>query len=42
VPITVHLTKRYVRLRLHAPVPGAEKRTILFGDGIKAIIEAAA
>lgn len=41
-PIKTHVTTRYVRLRLHVPVRGAEKRTVVFGDGIKAIVEAAA
>ena len=34
----VHETDNYIRLRQFAPGPG-EKRTIKFGQGIKAIIE---
>lgn len=33
------VTDNYVRLRQFAPVPGTQKRTITFGEGIKAIIE---
>jgi hypothetical protein len=35
----VDVTDDYVRLRQFAPVPGTQKRTIMFGDGIKAVIE---
>lgn len=35
----VDVTDNYVRLRQFAPVRGTQKRTITFGDGIKAIIE---
>lgn len=35
----VHVTDNYVRLRQFAPVSGTQKRTITFGDGIKAVIE---
>lgn len=35
----VHATDDYLRLRQFSPVPGTEKRTITFGDGIKAVIE---
>jgi hypothetical protein len=35
----VDVTDNYVRLRQFAPVSGTQKRTITFGDGIKAIIE---
>ncbi len=35
----VHVTDDYVHLRQFAPVPGTQKRTITFGDGIKAVIE---
>ena len=35
----VHVTDNYVRLRQFDPTPGAQKRTITFGDGIKAVIE---
>jgi hypothetical protein len=37
----VHETDNYIRLRQSTPVSGAEKRTIMFGHGIKAIIEQA-
>jgi hypothetical protein len=35
----VHVTDDYVRLRQFDPVSGTQKRTITFGDGIKAVIE---
>jgi hypothetical protein len=35
----VHVTDNYVRLRQFAPVRGTQKRTITFGEGIKAVIE---
>lgn len=35
----VHVTDDYVRLRQFDPVRGTQKRTITFGDGIKAVIE---
>lgn len=35
----VRVTDNYVRLRQFDPVPGTQKRTITFGDGIKAVIE---
>ena len=35
----VHVTDNYVRLRQFDPVRGTQKRTITFGDGIKAVIE---
>lgn len=35
----VHETDNYIRLRQFDPIPGTEKRTITFGQGIKAIIE---
>jgi hypothetical protein len=35
----VHVTDNYIRLRQFAPVRGTQKRTITFGDGIKAVIE---
>ena len=35
----VHVTDDYIRLRQSAPVAGREKRTITFGQGIKAIVE---
>jgi hypothetical protein len=35
----VHVTDNYIRLRQFEPVAGTEKRTITFGQGIKAIIE---
>ncbi len=35
----VHATKNYLRLRQFDPVPGTQKRTITFGDGIRAVIE---
>lgn len=35
----VHVTDHYVRLRQFDPVRGTQKRTITFGDGIKAVIE---
>jgi hypothetical protein len=35
----VHETDNYIRLRQFEPVAGTEKRTITFGQGIKAIIE---
>ena len=35
----VDVTDDYVRLRQFAPVHGTQKRTIVFGDGIKAVIE---
>lgn len=35
----VDVTDNYVRLRQFAPVRGTQKRTITFGDGIKAVIE---
>jgi hypothetical protein len=35
----VHVTDNYVRLRRFDPVRGTQKRTITFGDGIKAVIE---
>jgi hypothetical protein len=35
----VHETDNYIRLRQFDPVDGTEKRTITFGQGIKAIIE---
>lgn len=35
----VDVTDSYVRLRQFAPTPGTQKRTITFGDGIKAVIE---
>jgi hypothetical protein len=35
----VHATDKYIRLRQFTPVPGTEKRTITFGDGIRAVIE---
>ena len=35
----VHATDDYLRLRQFPPVPGTQKRTITFGDGIKAVIE---
>jgi hypothetical protein len=35
----VHETDNYIRLRQFEPVAGKEKRTINFGQGIKAIIE---
>lgn len=37
----VDVTDNYVRLRQFAPVSGTQKRTIVFGDGIKAVIEQA-
>jgi len=37
--VKAHVTDHYVRLRQFAPVPGTQKRTITFGDGIKAVIE---
>lgn len=35
----VHVTDNYIRLRQFAPIAGREKRTITFGQGIKAVIE---
>jgi hypothetical protein len=35
----VHVTDNYIRLRQRRPLSGAEKRTITFGQGIKAIVE---
>lgn len=35
----VHATEDYVRMRQFAPTSGRQKRTITFGDGIKAVIE---
>jgi len=35
----VHVTDDYIRLRQFEPVSGREKRTIPFGQGIKAVIE---
>src|SRR5262249_26886700 len=35
----VHATERYIRLRQFEPIAGTQKRTIVFGDGIKAVIE---
>jgi hypothetical protein len=35
----VHATDNYLRLRQHDPVPGTQKRTITFGNGIRAVIE---
>jgi hypothetical protein len=35
----VDVTDNYVRLRQFAPIRGTQKRTIMFGDGIKAVIE---
>lgn len=35
----VDVTDNYVRLRQFDPVRGTQKRTITFGDGIKAVIE---
>jgi hypothetical protein len=35
----VDITDNYVRLRQFDPIAGTQKRTITFGDGIKAIIE---
>ncbi len=35
----VHQTDNYVRLRQFVPAPDTEKRTITFGDGIRAVIE---
>lgn len=35
----VHVTDDYIRLRQFEPVSGTEKRTITFGQGIKAVIE---
>lgn len=35
----VHATANYLRLRQFDPVPGTQKRTITFGDGIRAVIE---
>jgi hypothetical protein len=35
----VHVTDNYIRLRQFPPIKGAEKRTITFGQGIKAIVE---
>lgn len=35
----VHVTDDYIRLRQRRSVQGAEKRTITFGQGIKAIVE---
>ena len=35
----VHVTDNYVRLRQFDPTRGRQKRTITFGDGIKAVIE---
>lgn len=35
----VDVTDNYVRLRQFAPVRGTQKRTITFGDGIKAVVE---
>lgn len=35
----VHVTDDYIRLRQRRPVSGAEKRTITFGQGIKAVVE---
>jgi len=35
----VHVTDDHIRLRQFEPVSGTEKRTITFGQGIKAIIE---
>ena len=35
----VDITDNYVRLRQFDPIAGRQKRTITFGDGIKAIIE---
>jgi hypothetical protein len=35
----VHETDNYIRLRQFEPVSGTEKRTITFGQGIKAIVE---
>ena len=37
--VKVHVTDNYVRLRQFDPVPGTQKRTITFGDGIKAVVE---
>jgi hypothetical protein len=37
--VKVHVTDDYIRLRQKRPVSGAEKRTIAFGQGIKAIVE---
>jgi hypothetical protein len=35
----VHVTDDYIRLRQFEPIEGRAKRTITFGQGIKAIIE---
>ena len=35
----VDVTDNYVRLRQFDPVPGTQKRTITFGNGIKAVVE---
>ena len=35
----VHETDDYIRLRQFEPTEGLEKRTIVFGQGIKAVIE---
>jgi hypothetical protein len=35
----VHVTDDYIRLRQFEPIAGRAKRTITFGQGIKAIIE---
>lgn len=35
----VHVTDDYIHLRQFAPVPGTQKRTITFGQGIKAVVE---
>lgn len=35
----VDVTDAYIRLRQFDPVKGLKKRTITFGDGIKAVIE---
>lgn len=35
----VDVTDNYVRLRQFDPVAGTQKRTITFGEGIKAVIE---
>lgn len=36
----VHVTEQYVRLRQRDPDPGKPKRTIDFGRGIRAVVEA--
>jgi hypothetical protein len=37
--VKVHVTDDYIRLRQKRPVSGTAKRTITFGQGIKAIVE---